>query len=102
MTSIFSDYRKLLKPHKPPCVSLYQPTHRQHPDTDQDPIRFRNLVRVLEGALRQRYSTRDVRGLLEPFHALSRDHTFWNGGSNGLAVLAAPDLFRPYKLPRPV
>ena len=28
----------------PPCISLYQPTHRRHPDNQQDPIRFRNLV----------------------------------------------------------
>ncbi|MGQ0699043.1 MAG: hypothetical protein ACT4PZ_12470 [Panacagrimonas sp.] len=29
----------------PPCLSLYQPTHRHRPDNQQDPIRFRNLVK---------------------------------------------------------
>jgi len=28
----------------PPCVSLFQPTHRNHPDNQQDPIRFKNLL----------------------------------------------------------
>ena len=38
----------LLTRHEPPCLSLYQPTHRAHPEKQQDPIRFRNLVRRLE------------------------------------------------------
>ena len=29
---------------EPPCLSLYQPTHRHHPDNLQDPIRFRNRM----------------------------------------------------------
>lgn len=33
---------------KPPCLSLYQPTHRPHPHRAQDPIRFRNLVKSLD------------------------------------------------------
>jgi len=28
----------LLVTHEPPCISLYQPTHRQHPENQQDPI----------------------------------------------------------------
>ena len=28
--------RGLLQPHAPPCVSLYQPTHRHHPDNRRD------------------------------------------------------------------
>ena len=31
-----------------PCLSLYEPTHRRHPENQQDPIRFRSLVRDLE------------------------------------------------------
>jgi uncharacterized integral membrane protein len=37
----------------PPCLSLFQPTHRDHPDNQQDPIRFKNLVKALEESLRQ-------------------------------------------------
>lgn len=85
-----------------PCLSLYQPTHRHYPDNQQDPIRFRNLVKTLEQSLRQKYPTREVRSLLEPFSDLARQDEFWNHTQDGLAVLGAPDLFRIYKLQRPV
>jgi len=43
MDALERDYRTvLLASHEPPCLSLYQPTHRAHPDKQQDPIRFRN------------------------------------------------------------
>ena len=38
----------LLDVGEPPCLSLYQPTHRRHPEREQDPIRFRHLVKALE------------------------------------------------------
>ena len=85
-----------------PCLSLYQPTHRSHPDNEQDPIRFRNLVTTIEESLREKYSKRDVRPLLEPFHALADNHDFWNHTLDGLAVLGAPGIFRVYRLQRPV
>ena len=55
---------ELWSPREGPCVSLYQPTHRHHPDTAQDPIRFRNLLKEVEGSLRRAYPTRDVERLL--------------------------------------
>lgn len=55
----------LLTPHEPPCISLYQPTHRHHPDNRQDPIRYRNLVRDVETLLGERYPTRHARPILE-------------------------------------
>jgi len=86
----------------PPCLSLYQPTHRSHPDNRQDPIRFENLVRSLGASLGQKYSRRDIASLLEPFQSLAGDRTFWNHALDGLAVLASPDVFRVYRLQRPV
>ncbi len=88
--------------HDVPCLSLYQPTHRHHPENQQDPIRFRNLVRTIEQSLRQKYPTREVRPLLEPFQDLAHQHDFWNHTLDGLAILGAPDMFRIYKLQRPV
>lgn len=87
---------------EPPCLSLYQPTHRTHPDNQQDPIRFRNLIKELEQSLQRKYSARDARPLLEPFRKLAADHAFWNCTLNGLAVLGAPGFFRTYRLQRPV
>ena len=86
----------------PPCLSLYQPTHRHYPENEQDPIRFRNLVKTLEESLLQHYPSQAIQPLLEPFLALADDHDFWNHTFDGLAVLAAKDLFRVYRLQRPV
>jgi hypothetical protein len=103
MDALERDYPSaLLAAHEPPCLSLYQPTHRHHPDNQQDPIRFRNLVKALEASLRQKYATRDTRPFLEPFNTLAGDHNFWNHTLDGLAVLAAADLFKVYRLQRPV
>ena len=93
---------ELPKSAEAPCLSLYQPTHRHHPDNQQDPIRFRNLVKTLEQSLRQKCPTREVRPLLKPFNDLASDRDFWNHTYAGLAVLCAPDLFRIYKLQRSV
>lgn len=87
---------------EPPCLSLYQPTHRRHPENQQDPIRFRNLVKELEEMLRQKYPTHDVQPLLAPFHALIDDRDFWNHTLDGLAVLGARGKSRVYRLNRPV
>lgn len=86
----------------PPCLSLYQPTHRSHPENRQDPIRFKNLVRLLAASLGQRYSRRELAPLLEPFDALADDAAFWNHALDGLAVLRSADGFRVYRLQRPV
>ena len=93
---------ELLASHPAPCLSLYQPTHRRHPENQQDPIRFRNLVKELEASLLQAYPTTEARPLLKPFDALADDHDFWNHTHDGLAVLCAPDLVRVFRLPRPV
>ena len=103
MDTLERDYPSmLLAAHGSPCLSLYQPAHRHHPDNRQDPIRFRNLVKALEASLRQKYAARETRPLLAPFHALVDDHAFWNHALDGLAVLAAPGIFKVYRLQRPV
>ena len=86
----------------PPCLSLFQPTHRDHPDNQQDPIRFKNLVKALEESLRQKFESDEIQSLLEPMLALADDHDFWNCALDGLAVLGARGTFRVYKLQRPV
>jgi hypothetical protein len=103
MTSLTNEMlAELLSVHQAPCLSLYQPTHRRHPENQQDPIRFRNLVKELEASLRQRYPAVEARLLLEPFEALARSDDFWNHTLDGLAVLGGPGLFRVICLPRPI
>lgn len=103
MDRLANDYPEaILTRHEAPCLSLYQPTHRTHPDNVQDPIRFRNLVNTLTLSLQQKYPDREIAPLLQPLHALSADLDFWNHAFDGLAVLVAPGFFRAYKLQRPV
>jgi len=103
MDALERDYRTvLLATHQPPCLSLYQPTHRAHPDKQQDPIRFRNLVRDLELSLAQKHAGRDSAPLLRPFYDLADDGDFWNHALDGIAAFAAPGLFKVYRLQRPV
>ena len=56
---------QLLSDHEAPCISLYQPTHRRR--DEQDPIRFKNLLKQIETSLRELVSSREARPLLEQF-----------------------------------
>ena len=93
---------ELLSARAAPCLSIYQPTHRRHPENKQDPIRFRNLVKELEASLRQSYPEVDARPLLEPFEELARNRDFWNHTLEGLAVLGGTGIFHAVRLPQPV
>jgi len=103
ITSLTTDVLKELSAtENGPCLSLYQPTHRRHPENQEDPIRFRNLVKELEASLHQKYPAAEARQLLEPFHALAQDVDFWNHALEGLAVLGAPRFFRALRFSQPV
>ena len=85
-----------------PCLSLYQPTHRRHPENQQDPIRFRNLIKELEASLLQSHPAAETRLLLEPFEELAQDRDFWAHTLDGLAVLGGAGQFHAYRLAQPV
>jgi len=85
-----------------PCISLYQPTHRHLPDTQQDPIRYRNLLREMEDSLRQKLSAGETKKLMQRFKDLSDDRKFWNHRTDALAILASADMFHIFELQRPV
>ena len=93
---------ELTAPHQPPCLSLYQPTHRHGPENQQDLIRFHNLIRIMESSLRQKYSEPETKHFLEPFEALGLDRAFWNQTLEGLVVFSGAGVFRVFRLRRPV
>ena len=92
----------LLAKQDPPCLSLYQPTHRSHPDNTQDAIRFSNLIKEMESSLQQKYRNKETRALLDPFRALASNAEFWNHTLDGLAVFGGSERFDVFKLQRPV
>ena len=94
--------RELLSPRTPPCLSLYQPTHRNVPGNAVDQPTFRTLVESLERPLAAARSGDHVERLLRPFRALAADATFWRHTRHGLAVLAADGGARVFLLQTPV
>jgi len=88
--------------HAAPCLSLYLPTHRHHPENKQDPIRFGDLVKSLVQSLVQNRWSLDARALLEPLRALASDASFWSHTADGVAAFVAEGFFRVYTQPRTV
>lgn len=89
---------KLWEAYEPPCLSLYQPTHRYFPDNQQDRIRFRNLIKDLENSLAQKYPGGEVSSLLKPLQNVALDDTFWRYTLDGLAIFSAQGLFEIFRL----
>lgn len=84
-----------------PCLSLYQPTHRSHPENQQDAIRYKNLVKKLEQSLAEKHDKTKVESLMAPFHELGEDREFWQKQTlDGLAILADEEHFQIFKLQR--
>lgn len=85
-----------------PLISLYQPTHRSFPDNKQDPIVFKNLLRVIENSLKQITNDDFIDSIMKPFYELKEDKTFWNTTADGIAVLASKSKCIVYNLHNPV
>jgi hypothetical protein len=86
--------QELLAADMAPCLSVYMPTHRKHPENLQDIILFKNLVRQMRESLLQKYSTGEVQKYLEPFETLAQDSDTWNHTFDGLAVFSAAGMFK--------
>ena len=85
-----------------PCISLYMPTHRSHPENTQDTIRYKNLVKQAKISLLEKYPAAEIHKLLEPFETLVDDHEFWNHSSDGLGILCSTERFEVIGLQIPV
>jgi hypothetical protein len=93
-----ADLRPLLAGPREVCVSLFQPTHRG--GSEQDPVRWKNLLREANDRLTTLgLRAPAARDLLTPARALLEDGTFWTHQSDGLAAFLAPGFFRSYRLP---
>ncbi len=103
MDPLTQAYREVLQSkQQPPCLSVYQPTHRHFPDNQQDPIRFKNAIKKLERSLLQKHPAGQAEPLLAPLYELAENRDFWTHTRDGLAVFSAADFFRVYRLQRAV
>jgi hypothetical protein len=97
---VYQHLKPLLGDHASPCLSLYQPTYRQFPDSQQNPVRYRNLLKKLKAAVEQKHRGMDVSALLEPFERIAGDDEFWAHPQDGIAVFGAPGFFHVEKVQR--
>jgi len=94
--------QELLSADQAPCLSLYMPTHRTHPENLKNPIRFKNLVSEMEESLLQKYSANETQEYLKPLEALVNDNDIWNYTKDGLAVFSAKGIFKVVELHKSV
>jgi hypothetical protein len=96
------DWKLLMQSREGKCVSLLLPTHRYGSQVQQDPVRLKNLLRTAETALATAgVGAGDADRMLTPMRRLLDDYPFWQHQSDGLALFAAADFFRAYRLPLP-
>jgi hypothetical protein len=94
------EFQHLLSLETQPCVSVYLPTNPAGEDSQQDPLRLKNLLQRAEQQLIQEgHRAADVRCWLQPARDVLTDQPFWTARSDGLAVFIWPRQSRLYRLP---
>jgi len=86
-----------------PRISIFMPTYSSGPQTQQNPIRLKNLLqRAEESLVTQGVRGPDAHELLKPATDLFEDGLFWREQGDGLAVFLAQGAFQRYRLPLPL
>lgn len=99
-TLTIDELRGLARQSQEPSISIFMPTHRAGRETQQDPIRLRNLLRTAEAQLQASgMDTQEIAALLQPALALLEDGIFWQHQQDGLALYLAAGDFHFYRLP---
>ena len=96
----WDDVRELIVPRDTPCVSIFMPTHRSGRDTEQDPLRLKNLLKQAEVDLRALgLRTPEADAVLAPARDLLGEQPFWRHREDGLALFLRHDWSRVLTLP---
>lgn len=92
--------RKLMEYRFDTCVSMYMPTERMGAETQQNPIRLKNLLgRAEEQLVEAGLRTAQAQELLKPAHELQQNRPLWQRMGDGLALFVGPDTFEYYRVP---
>ena len=94
--------KELTGKHKGPHVSIFMPMHRSGEETQQNPIRLKNLLReaeerLISGGLR----AAEAREFLEPVQKVLQGALFHKHPGDGLAIFLSGRLFHTGLLPLP-
>lgn len=94
------DLKRLMDIENEVCISMYMPTAPSADTTDEQRIRFKNLLRQAEKTVQERAPKNKKLGemIAEGRRLLENDY-FWRYQSDGLAVFIAPAVFLFYRLP---
>lgn len=96
-----ADLRELMDEQTGTRITLTMPTHRSGPETQQNPIRLKNLKRQAEDQLvATGLRATEAHDRLSAVEALLADSGFWRQQSDGLAVFVGVDgAVRSYRVP---
>ncbi|GAA4467929.1 hypothetical protein GCM10023156_58470 [Novipirellula rosea] len=78
-----------------PCVSILMRTHRSGRETQQGPIRLKNLLK--EASEKLKAAGHDD-GILDELASKTNQHDFWQHQGEGLAIYLTPDDYRMFRL----
>ncbi len=86
-----------------PSVSIYQPTHRAGSETQQDPLRLKNLLKQAEATLIDSgIRTPEVDAFLRKAWDVQSDSGFWRNGFEGLALFVSDGVFHVFRTAVPL
>lgn len=94
------ELRELMEYRFDVCVSVYMPTERLGAETQQNPIRLKNLLsqaeeQLIESGLR----APEAQKLLKPAVELQQDRPAWQSMGDGLALFIGPNTYYSYRVP---
>jgi len=95
-----NDIKKLIEERDAYCISMYMPTIEKGSETEQNAIRFKNLIGKADSELEKLNFRTDIReAALRPARELIEDNDFWQHQSDGLAFFRSSDNVFYYRLP---
>ncbi|MBD3270910.1 MAG: hypothetical protein GF384_00045 [Elusimicrobia bacterium] len=93
------DIVRLINEKSDPCISIYMPTYRAGKDTEQNLIRYKNLLHDVQQRLIERgMRNTDIKTVLKPAENLLHNDFFWRHQYDALAVFVSRTLFKYFRL----
>ncbi len=95
-----ANLKELMQMTDDTSISIYLPTFKKGAETEQNSIRFRNIIRETEKQLKGKgHRKSSIDKILTPAKQLINDSDFWNHQSEGFAVFMSPNVFKYFRVP---
>jgi hypothetical protein len=95
-----NDLNQLMRTDEKCCISIYMPTHRSPAETEQDQIRFKNLLNQAEKRANEMEAAPGVfKDRFARARRLLQNESFWLKTTEGLALFISAEQFFSYQLP---